>query len=379
MTTKRDYYEVLEIHRDATSVEIKKAYRKQAVKFHPDKNPGDGEAEERFKEVGEAYEILIDNDKRAAYDRYGHDAFRQGGMGAAGGHDPFDIFREAFGGNGGGGIFEQFFGGGGGRTDSSGRQRGADLRYDLQITLEEAARGCEKEIEIRKLDACKTCSGSGAQKDAKRVTCTVCNGQGQVIASRGFFQVAQTCPNCQGTGRVVDRPCHDCNGEGRSEGTSRVKLKIPAGVDDGARLRSARGGEAGIRGGSSGDLYVVMRLKEHAVFQRDGDDLHCEIPLPFTTAALGGEVQVPTLDGKANLKIPAGTQSNKVFRIRGKGMPELGASGHGDLFTRVQVEVPTRLNGEQKAKLAEFAELCGEDNSPIHKSFYDRIKDFLKS
>ncbi|MFV0337598.1 MAG: molecular chaperone DnaJ [Chthoniobacterales bacterium] len=381
MMTKRDYYEVLEVHREATTIEIKKAYRKQAVKFHPDKNPGDNEAEERFKEIGEAYEVLMDDNKRAAYDRYGHDAFRQGGMGSAGGggfHDPTDIFREVFGG-GGGGIFEQFFGGGRQQTDASGRQRGADLRYDLPITLEEAAKGCEKEIEIRKLDTCKTCSGSGAEKGAKRVVCTVCNGQGQVIASRGFFQVAQTCPNCQGTGRVVDRPCHDCKGEGRKEGTSRVKLKIPPGVDDGARLRSARGGEAGIRGGTSGDLYVVIRLKEHNVFQRDGDDLHCEIPLPFTTAALGGEVHVPTLDGTASLKIPAGTQNDKVFRIRGKGMPELGSSGHGDLFTRVQVEVPTRLNAEQKEKLVEFAELCGDHNSPIHKSFYDRIKDYFKT
>ncbi|MBN8711773.1 MAG: molecular chaperone DnaJ [Verrucomicrobia bacterium] len=378
--TKRCYYEVLEVRRESTEEEIKKSYRKLAIKFHPDKNPGDHEAEERFKELGEAYEILMDAQKRAAYDRYGHAAFQQGGgMGGGGGggfHDPFDLFREVFGSAGGaGGIFEQFFGGGGG--DGSGRQRGSDLRYDLQITLEEAGTGCEKEIEIRKLDTCEDCSGSGAQKGSRAVTCSVCRGRGQVVASRGFFQVAQTCPNCHGTGSVIEKPCKTCHGEGRTEHTSRIKLKIPAGIDEGARLRSGGGGEAGLRGGASGDLYVVIHLKEHAIFQRDGMDLHCEIPIPFSIAALGGEVRVPTLSGAVALKIPAGTQGDSVFRIRSQGMPALGSSSRGDILARVQVEVPTRLNGEQRKALEHFAQLCGEENTPLHKSFTDRLRDLF--
>ncbi|GAT35268.1 molecular chaperone DNAJ [Terrimicrobium sacchariphilum] len=381
MMTKRCYYEVLEVRRESTEEEIKKSYRKLAIKYHPDKNPGDHEAEERFKELGEAYEILMDAQKRAAYDRYGHAAFQQGGgMGGGGGaggfHDPFDLFREVFGSSGGaGGIFEQFFGGGGG--DGSGRQRGSDLRYDLQITLEEAGTGCEKEIEIRKLDACEDCGGSGAQKGSRAVTCSVCRGRGQVVASRGFFQVAQTCPNCHGTGSVIEKPCKTCHGEGRTERTSRVKLKIPAGIDEGARLRSSGGGEAGLRGGTSGDLYVVIHLKEHAIFQRDGMDLHCEIPIPFSVAALGGEVRVPTLSGAVSLKIPAGTQGDSVFRIRSQGMPGLGSSSRGDILARVQVEVPTRLNGEQRKALEHFAQLCGEENTPLHKSFTDRLRDLF--
>lgn len=380
MMTKRCYYEVLEVRRESTEEEIKKSYRKLAIKYHPDKNPGDHEAEERFKELGEAYEILMDAQKRAAYDRYGHAAFQQGGgMGGGGGggfHDPFDLFREVFGSAGGaGGIFEQFFGGGGG--DGSGRQRGSDLRYDLQITLEEAGTGCEKEIEIRKLDACEDCGGSGAQKGSRAVTCSVCRGRGQVVASRGFFQVAQTCPNCHGTGSVIEKPCKTCHGEGRTERTSRVKLKIPAGIDEGARLRSSGGGEAGLRGGASGDLYVVIHLKEHAIFQRDGMDLHCEIPIPFSIAALGGEVRVPTLSGAVSLKIPAGTQGDSVFRIRSQGMPALGSASRGDILARVQVEVPTRLNGEQRKALEHFAQLCGEENTPLHKSFTDRLRDLF--
>jgi molecular chaperone DnaJ len=375
--SKRDYYEILGVDRGATAEAIKRAYRKLAVKFHPDKNPGDHAAEERFKELGEAYDVLADPEKRAAYDRYGHAAFSQGGgfAGGAGGfHDPFDLFREVFSGGGGGGIFDQFFGG---ASDSGGRQRGADLRYDLQITLEEAAEGVEKEIEIRKLDACPDCDGSGAQKGSRTVTCNVCRGRGQVVVSRGFFQVAQTCPNCHGTGRTVEKPCRSCGGEGRVERTSRVKLKIPAGVEDGARLRSAGGGEAGIRSGASGDLYVVIHVRDHAIFERDGIDLRCDIPIPFTTAALGGEIRVPTLNGAVQLKIPAGTQGGAVFRIRGKGMPGLHSSARGDLFTRVQVEVPTKLDAVQRAKLEEFADLCGDDNTPLHKSFYEKLKDFF--
>lgn len=384
MTTKRDYYEVLSVSRSATSDEIKRSYRKLAVQFHPDKNPGDPEAEERFKELGTAYDVLMDEQKRAAYDRYGHAAFSQGGgmggAGAGGFHDPFDLFREVFGasggGGGGGGIFEQFFGGGAGSAD--GKSRGSDLRYDLQITLEEAALGCEKEIEIRKLDRCGDCSGTGAQKGSRVVTCNVCHGRGQVIASRGFFQVAQTCPNCQGTGSVIEKPCRSCGGEGRVENTSRIKLKIPAGIEHGSRLRSTGNGEAGTRGGGYGDLYVVIHVKEHELFERDGADLHCKIPLPFTTAALGGEVRVPTLASAVSLKIPAGTQSGAVFRVKNQGMPTLQSAHRGDLYAEVQVEVPTKLNHEQRAKLEEFAELCGDHNTPIHQTFYEKIKDLFR-
>lgn len=377
MSKKRDYYEVLGVDRNIGEEDLKRAYRKLAVKYHPDKNPGDHEAEEKFKELGEAYEALSDPNKRAAYDRYGHAAF-QNGMGAGGGgfHDPFDLFREVFSGAGGGGVFEQFFGGGGG-VDSSGRQRGSDLRYDLQITLEEAAKGCEKEIEIRKLDACEPCTGSGAQKGSKAVTCPTCRGRGQVVASRGFFQVAQTCPACHGSGRIIEKPCPSCQGEGRVEKTSRVKIKIPAGIDSDSRLRSTGGGEAGLRGGASGDLYVVVHIKEHEVFTRNGMDLACEVPIPFTTAALGGEIRVPTLDGAVSLKIPAGTQSGSTFRIRGLGMPALQGLAKGDILTYVQVEVPTRLDSAQREALERFAELCGEENNPIHTSFYDRIKSFF--
>lgn len=375
MTRKRDYYEVLMVERSSSEEEIKRSYRKLAVKFHPDKNPDDPDAEDRFKELGEAYDVLMDPQKRAAYDRYGHAAF-QGGMGGGGGfHDPFDLFREVFGASGGsGGIFDQFFGGGG---DREGRQRGSDLRYDMQITLEEAAFGVEKEIEIRKLDACVKCEGTGAQPGSRAVTCPTCRGRGQVVASRGFFQVAQTCPQCHGSGQIVEKPCRECQGEGREEKTSRIKIKIPPGIDEGARLRSSAGGEAGIRGGPAGDLYVVVHLKEHDVFVRDGMDLLCDVPLPFATATLGGEIRVPTLKGSANLKIPAGTQSGTVFRVRGEGMPALQSAARGDLRTRVHVEVPTRLNGEQREALERFAELCGADNSPMHKSFYERLKDLF--
>lgn len=385
-TTKRDYYEVLEVSRTATADEMKRSYRKLAVKYHPDKNPNDKQAEEKFKELGEAYDVLMDENKRAAYDRHGHAAFAQGTAGPAGGgggfHDPFDIFREVFGGGqggGGGGIFEQFFGGaaqGGGR-DREGRQRGSDLRYDLQITLQEAAFGCEKEIEVTKLDACGRCSGSGAEPGSRASGCPTCGGRGQVISSRGFFQVSQTCPRCRGTGQIVEKPCKECSGEGRLENTSRIKLKIPAGIEDGSRLRSSRNGEAGIRGGSPGDLYVVIHIREHEVFEREEDNLFCEVPIPFVIATLGGEIRVPTLEGRANLKIPAGTQSATVFKLRGKGVPTLNSSTRGDLLVRVLVEVPTKLNAEQRKKLEEFADLCGEENAPLHKSFFEKAKEFF--
>ena len=387
-TVKRDYYEVLSVSRTASGEELKKSYRRLAVQYHPDKNPGDPKAEERFKELGEAYDVLNDPDKRAAYDRYGHAAFAQGtagaGRGAAGGIDPFDLFREVFGAGGGGdggagGIFEQFFGGQNrGGADREGRQRGSDLRYDLQISLEEAALGVEKEIEVGKLAACEVCSGTGAEAGSHAVQCRTCHGRGQVITSRGFFQVSQTCPRCQGTGTIIENPCKNCKGEGRVEKTSKIKLKIPAGIDNGARLRSTKNGEAGIRGGPAGDLYVVIHVVEHTVFQREEDNLYCEVPVSFITAALGGEIQVPTLEGQAALKIPAGTQSNTMFKLRGRGMPEMNTKVRGDLLTRVMVEVPTKLNAEQRQKLEEFAALCGDENTPLHKGFFDKAKEFFR-
>lgn len=370
---RRDPYELLGVGRSASSDEIKSCYRKLAMKYHPDRNPGDAEAEEHFKELSHAYDILMDPDKRAAYDRFGHAAF-QGAGGGGGFHDPFDLFREVFG-SGGGGIFEHFFGGGTGGGGETGR--GADLRYDLEIKLEEAARGVEKEIELRKSGRCSACGGSGAGAGARLHTCPTCRGRGQVIASRGFFQVAQPCPRCRGAGEMFDHPCKVCRGEGRSEATTRIKLKIPAGIDDGSRLRSSGNGEAGVRGASSGDLYVVIHIREHKVFTRDGDDLFCEMPISFVTAALGGEINVPTLDGRASVKIPAGTQNGTVFKLRGKGMPHLRGSGHGQLLVRVVVEVPTKLGADQRKKLEEFAESCGEQNSPITKSFLDRAKEFF--
>jgi molecular chaperone DnaJ len=374
-TKKRDYYEVLGVTHEASSEEIKRSYRKLAVKFHPDKNPDDASAEEQFKEIGEAYDVLMDEDKRAAYDRFGHGAFAQGGGFRGGGfHDPFDIFREVFG--GGGGIFETFFGGGANRGED--RQRGSDLRYNMEITLEEAAFGVEKEIEIRKLDTCDKCAGTGAEPGSRTITCPSCGGRGQVISSRGFFQVSQTCPRCRGAGKIIDKPCRACDGEGRVEKPSRVKLKVPAGISTGSRLRSSRNGEAGIRGGPQGDLYVVIHVQEHSVFQRDEDNLYCEVPIPFTMAALGGDVDVPTLEGKANVKVPAGTQSGQMFRLRGKGVINVNGRDRGDLMARLIVEVPTRLNGEQRQRLEEFASLCGEENTPMRKSFFERAKEFFR-
>ncbi len=374
----QDYYELLGVNRDATAEEIKKAYRKMAVKYHPDKNPDDPTAEEKFKEVSEAYEALKDPDKRAAYDRYGHAAFQGAGVGGGGGgfHDPFDVFREFFGqGGGGGGIFEEFFGGGGQR---GGPTQGDNLGEDLEITLEEAANGCSKEVAYRRHETCGSCSGSGAEAGSARVTCTTCGGAGQVITSRGFFQVRQPCPTCQGQGTTVEKPCGECRGHGVQVKTHKVKLNIPPGVDTGSRLRSRGSGNAGLQGGPYGDLYVTLHVKQHEIFERHGDDLHCLIPIKFTLAALGGSIEVPTLSGRAALKIPSGTQGGTKFRLRGKGMPSLRGNHIGDQIVHVEIEVPKKLGHEERNALEHFAEVCGDADEPVEKSFFEKAKKWFE-
>jgi molecular chaperone DnaJ len=373
---KRDYYEILGVDKGVSPEDLKKAYRKAAVKFHPDKNPGDKSAEEKFKELGEAYEALSDPDKRAAYDQYGHAAFdrRSGGFGRAGGfHDPFDIFKEVFG--GGGSIFEDLFGGG--RADPTQPQRGEDLRYDLELTFDEAAHGCEKEIAVTKPERCEACSGSGAEPGSRVSTCPSCGGRGQVITSRGIFSIAQTCPQCQGAGRITDKPCRTCRGAGRRERPSKIKLRIPAGVDTGSRLRSSGNGEAGPRGGPSGDLYVVLHVRPHEIFKRDGDDLLCEVPVSFVQATLGAEIVVPALEGTATIKMPPGTQPGTMFRLKGKGMRNVQGYGSGDLLVRIIVEVPTHLSAAQRGKLEEFAALCSGKENPITRSFFEKAKSLF--
>jgi molecular chaperone DnaJ len=374
---KRDYYEILEVTRETEADGIKKSYRRLAVKFHPDKNPGDKHAEEKFKELSEAYEALSDPQKRAAYDQFGHAAFdaRHRARSGGGFHDPFDIFREVFGGNSS--IFENIFGGGG-SPDPSAPQRGEDLRFDLEITLEEASLGCEKEISVTKLDRCEICNGAGAEKNSGVKTCATCGGRGQVLMSRGIFSIAQTCPHCKGAGRTLEKPCKSCHGNGKRERSSKIKLKIPPGVDAGSRLRSTGNGEAGFRGGPQGDLYVMLHVKAHEIFQRDGDDLLCEVPVSFIQAALGAEIEVPTLEGKATIKIPAGTQPATTFRVKGRGVKNLQGYGYGDLHVRVQVEVPTRLSNEQKMKLQEFAGLLDGNETPIAHGFFEKAKKFFK-
>ena len=378
------YYELLGVPRDVSDSDLKKAYRKQAVKYHPDKNPGDKAAEAKFKEISEAYDVLKDGEKRAAYDRYGHAAFKQGGMGnpkggmggGMGSQDPFDIFREAFGG-GGGGIFEEFFGGGGSQS-AGGASHGSDLRYDLEISLEEAAKGTEKEIKYRRPVTCKKCSGSGAEPGSKKITCNTCNGTGQVTSNRGFISYRQVCPDCQGMGQKIENPCSDCRGEGRVMDSSSVKVRIPAGVSTGSKLRSAGKGEAGQMGGQSGDLYIMIHVKEHELFERHDNDLFCEVPIKFTLAVLGGSISVPTLFGKGSLKIPAGTQTGTTFRLKEQGIPALRGGRKGDLLIRVQVEVPTKLTSKQTAILEDYAEACGDPANPVGESFVEKAKKFFR-
>ncbi|MFP6854404.1 MAG: molecular chaperone DnaJ [Opitutales bacterium] len=375
---KEDFYDLLGISRDASGTELKKAYRKLAVQFHPDKNPGDQEAEEKFKQISEAYDVLKDPAKRQRYDQYGHAAF-QGGGGSAASVDPFEIFREVFGGGGGGGfggIFDDFFGGGGGSRGSA--ERGADLRYDLEISLDEAVKGVEREVKYRRKAPCKTCEGTGAKPGSNKTVCSTCGGVGQVATNRGFISIQRTCPQCNGSGAMIEKPCSPCSGEGRVQETNKVKVKIPPGVDSGSRLCSRGQGEAGAQGGGSGDLYVVMHVKDHEVFERVQDDLYCEIPIKFTLVALGGSIEVPTLRGKASLKIPSGTQSGTVFRLRGHGVPNLRTGRKGDQLIRICIEVPKRLTKDQKKRLEEYAEACGDPANPVSQNFKAKVKRFFE-
>ena len=365
---KKDYYEVLGVNRDASEDDFKKSYRKLAMKFHPDHNPDNPKAEEQFKEAKEAYEILSDANKRAAYDQYGHagvDPSAAAGAGMGG-------FADAF-----GDIFGDIFGGGRGRSNV---YRGADLRYNLEIALEDAARGTETKIRIPTLEECATCHGSGAKPGTQPVKCTTCDGRGQVRMQQGFFSIQQTCPKCHGSCKVVESPCATCRGAGRLKQHKTLSVKIPAGVDEGDRIRLSGEGEAGVNGGPAGDLYVVIHLKAHAVFQRDHNDLHCEMPISFTTAALGGDIKIPTLDGYAKIKIPEETQSGKVFRLRGKGIKGVRSSTHGDLMCHVVVETPVNLTARQRELLNELEAINDKDagrHNPRAKSWMDKVKEFF--
>jgi molecular chaperone DnaJ len=370
---KKDYYEVLGVNRDASEEEIKKAFKKLAMKFHPDRNPDNPKAEESFKEAKEAYEILSDDQKRAAYDQYGHAGVDPSMGGAGFGGFNSGNFSDAF-----GDIFGDIFGGA--RNQRSNVYRGADLRYNLEISLEDAAKGTETKIRIPVQTSCETCHGSGARPGTSPVTCTTCNGHGQVRMQQGFFSVQQTCPKCHGTGKMVKEPCPTCHGGGRVKQNKTLNVKIPAGVDEGDRIRLSGEGEAGVNGGPTGDLYVVVHLKEHPIFQREGANLHCEMPISFSTAALGGEIEVPTLDGAAKMKIPAETQTGSVFRLRGKGIKPLRSSEHGDLMVHVVVETPVRLTEKQKDLLREFESSTQADagkHSPKNKSWVDKARDFF--
>ncbi|MDX1698161.1 MAG: molecular chaperone DnaJ [Thiohalobacterales bacterium] len=373
--SKRDYYEVLGASKNASEAELKKAYRRAAQKYHPDRNPGDDQAEEKFKECKEAWEVLGDAQKRAAYDQFGHagvDPSMGAGFGGGAGAGGFsDIFGDVF-----GDIF------GGGRAGGQRVYRGADLRYNLDLTLEDAVAGTEVKIRVPTMVRCGTCDGSGARKGSKPTTCTTCGGHGQVRMQQGFFSLQQTCPHCQGTGTIISDPCPDCRGKGRVSEHKTLSVKVPAGVDTGDRIRLAGEGEAGESGAPAGDLYVQVRVKEHPIFQRDENNLYCEVPISFTTAALGGELEVPTLNGRVNLKIPAETQTGRRFRMRGKGVKPVRGGPVGDLICRVHVETPVNLTRRQKELLQEFSghvEEGGSRHSPQHTSWLDGVKKFFDS
>jgi molecular chaperone DnaJ len=372
---KRDYYEILGVNRDSSDEEIKKSYRKLAMKFHPDRNPDSKDAEDKFKEAKEAYEVLSEPEKRRAYDAYGFAGVnpQMGGMGD--GAPGFGGFAEAF-----GDIFSDIFGGGQGGRGRASVYRGADLRYNLEVTLEQAARGTETKIRIPTMEACETCHGTGAKPGTHPKTCETCHGSGNVRLSQGFFSIQQTCPTCHGSGKMIVDPCATCRGAGRVKKHKTLAVKIPPGVDEGDRIRLTGEGEAGVNGGPPGDLYVVIHLTEHGVFQRDGDDLHCEMPISFTLAALGGEIEIPTLDGSAKVKIPPETQTGQVFRLRGKGIKGVRSTYPGDLLCQVVVETPVRLNDRQKELLRELEETTKADagrHSPRSKSFMEKVREFF--
>ncbi len=367
--SKRDYYEVLGVQRGASDAEIKAAFRKLAMKHHPDRNPGDNDCEHRFKEVNEAYEVLKDADKRAAYDRFGHAAFEQGAGAHGFGADFASTFAD---------IFDDFFGMGGRRGRGGGRERGADLRYNMEITLEEAYAGKTAQVRIPTSVTCEVCSGTGAKAGTKPKTCAMCHGHGKVRQTQGFFTLERTCPACQGRGQVIDDPCASCGGSGRVMRERTLSVNIPPGVEDGTRIRLAGEGEAGVRGGPAGDLYIFLSLSAHTFFQRDGADLHCRAPISMVTAALGGEFEVPTIDGgKTRVKVPEGTQSGRRFRLQGKGMPVLRSKQTGDMYVQVIVETPQKLTKRQRELLVEFEKLSSRDTHPESAGFFGRVKEFF--
>ncbi len=376
---KRDFYEVLGCQKGADEAALKSAYRKLAMQFHPDRNPGNAEAEAKFKEINEAYDTLKDGQKRAAYDRFGHAAFENGGGRGGAGFGPefassmSDIFED---------IFGDFMGGGGGRRGQSGaaRSRGSDLRYNLEISLEESFDGRTVEIDVPSLATCDTCEGSGAKPGTGTHTCRQCAGHGKVRAAQGFFTIERTCPVCQGRGVMMDQPCTDCGGQGRRQQSRKLSVDIPKGIEDGTRIRLANEGEAGLRGGPPGDLYIFVSIRPHDLFQRDGADLYARVPIAMTTAALGGEFEVPTLDNaRAKVKVPAGTQPGQRVRLKGKGMPVLRSKDVGDLYVQLDIETPQNLSRKQRELLEEFARLETEDTSPTSGGFFDKLKKMFEA
>jgi len=370
--SKRDYYEILGVAKDISGKELKKAYRRVAMKYHPDRNPDDKAAEEKFKEASEAYEVLSDEQKRSAYDQFGHAGVDgQGGMGG-GGHGSGN-FSDIF-----GDVFGDMFGGGGGGRGRGGPARGSDLRYTLDIELEDAVKGTTVKIRVPTLVSCSPCSGSGAKSGSKPAACTTCGGVGQVRMQQGFFSVQQTCPNCRGKGSIITDPCGECHGQGRVEETKTLSVKVPPGVDTGDRIRLSGEGEAGADGGPSGDLYVQMDVREHKIFTREDKNLYCEVPMSFVDAALGGEIEVPTLDGRVKLKVPAETQTGKLFRLRGKGVSPVRGGSQGDLLCRIVIETPVNLSSKQKTILKDFkASMDGNKNSPKQSSWFEGMKNFF--